>query len=603
MKGHVRLWQTPLLLSLFLVITVVFVSIWMSLKNIKGDMLLQISTFNSLNKTISTTYNEIIKMAKKERMENAKKISGILQKTFDNIIKITDDKDKIRDIAEGIIDSMYHLDKYGYSYLIDLKNGEVFAYPLRKTSFLAPKDIYIKIKDACPEKSISYQWYLPNSTQETTNMAYIKCMKNKDWAIGTSIYTEDVTNKIESLKLTFLMLLNIAAKPKHGYIDLEQYKTLPPDLKNIAIGKLVRCKRNYIAILRSSLYDLFYVYKASYLSAIKESLPYIFISVIILLIGVSFSLKLRADYEKHQIASDILDIISSNKIDYAHHQEALDAMKEKIKNIMDEMKNKEFIERLSIDLSTKSKLSEVLQTFLDNYKTFQVTGIQIFIKRSKDKRLSEILRKGQESSTAISHDETVENISLRIAVYTSNNAKPSDVYMITKGTSVLSKKIADILRSMIDPLTKIWNRHYVYEFLDEEWKNFDISAIMMLDLDKFKLVNDNYGHDEGDKVLKEFVRRIENAIRPDDIFIRWGGDEFLIVMRNIKKEFVCKTAERLRKIVENPPLHNEVNVTVSIGALIISNAFEGTFMKVLNIADDTLYEAKKRRNIAICKKV
>ncbi|MCD6449371.1 MAG: GGDEF domain-containing protein, partial [Thermotogaceae bacterium] len=442
--------------------------------------------------------------------------------------------------------------------------------------------------------------YLPDSEEKTQKMAYIRCAENKKLGVGTSIYIENIEMSLDNLKSTFLTLFNTAVTPKSPYINLTQYVSLPNELSEIPLGKVEKRNSRRIAILKSNLFNLYYVYETNLTAALKESATYIYASLIILLTGLILSVKLRTEYEKHQIASDILKIISSEKINYPNYQQALDAVKKKVKIIFNEIKEKEFLENLTLNIGSKSTLSEVLQVFLDSYKDYKVRGVKIFVER--DKYFAEILRKGEETKTAISHDDTVNGQVLRIMVYTSDDTNSNSVYIITKGISILSRKVADILRSMIDPLTGIWNRHYVHEFLDKEWKNFDISAIVMFDLDGFKEVNDKYGHAEGDRVLKEFVNRIKNAVRPEDILIRWGGDEFLLIIRNIKQRHICKTAERLRKIIEKPPLIKTIDVTVSAGVLIITRKTRGSFMKVLNMVDGILYEAKKSKNTVICKK-
>lgn len=154
--------------------------------------------------------------------------------------------------------------------------------------------------------------------------------------------------------------------------------------------------------------------------------------------------------------------------------------------------------------------------------------------------------------------------------------------------------------AIVDALTGLNNRRY----LDNHLKIlFDRAAvrgrpisICMTDIDRFKLVNDTYGHDVGDEVLREFAARIRSTVRGADLACRYGGEEFVVVMPDTPMELAASVAERLRAIVEDKPFYvrsidRELSITASLGIATSSGAF-GAPDEILKQADKALYEAK-----------
>ena len=104
-----------------------------------------------------------------------------------------------------------------------------------------------------------------------------------------------------------------------------------------------------------------------------------------------------------------------------------------------------------------------------------------------------------------------------------------------------------------------------------------VFAVMMMDLDKFKSINDRFGHDAGDAVLKEFSRRLQENIRGVDLVARFGGEEFFVAMPDIDHAAAAQAAERIRRAVEGAPFvvpgsAEPIHVTVSIGVAIAGPA-------------------------------
>ena len=147
-------------------------------------------------------------------------------------------------------------------------------------------------------------------------------------------------------------------------------------------------------------------------------------------------------------------------------------------------------------------------------------------------------------------------------------------------------------RSFIDPLTKIYNRQYLNEYL--KTSSLEHYQLMMIDLDHFKQVNDNYGHDIGDKVLISVVEQIKISVRKEDILIRFGGEEFLVLIHKQSLETCLTIAERIKNAVashETLTANKHILMTVSIGI----NPFPfyaKNFDEAVKIADEQLYNAK-----------
>jgi diguanylate cyclase (GGDEF)-like protein len=150
-----------------------------------------------------------------------------------------------------------------------------------------------------------------------------------------------------------------------------------------------------------------------------------------------------------------------------------------------------------------------------------------------------------------------------------------------------------------DRLTGLWNREAVLGFMNREIargkRSGDFVGVLMLDVDHFKAVNDNYGHQVGDAVLQEIGRRLVGGMRSYDWAGRYGGEEFLVLLCNCSPETLIMCAERLRDVIASEPIRvfdMELTVTVSIGAALSSADRLRTGNQMVSIADAALYRAK-----------
>lgn len=160
-----------------------------------------------------------------------------------------------------------------------------------------------------------------------------------------------------------------------------------------------------------------------------------------------------------------------------------------------------------------------------------------------------------------------------------------------------------------DGLTGIYNRRHLEERLAQEFSRYkrhgEEFSLIMFDLDHFKKVNDQHGHLAGDAVIKTAASRISNAIRSADIFGRYGGEEFSLVLPATQLSSAMIVAEKIRKVINETPVEfdgKELTISVSIGATVASQD-SLSYEKLLNEADLALYEAKRRgRNCCVSAK-
>ncbi len=171
----------------------------------------------------------------------------------------------------------------------------------------------------------------------------------------------------------------------------------------------------------------------------------------------------------------------------------------------------------------------------------------------------------------------------------------------TKRKTFMAKRELSALSSK-DPVTGVYNRSKFDEAMDR-WISFSKRyghplSLILLDIDNFKQVNDNYGHIVGDSVLKNVAAAVSKSIRDTDIFARWGGDEFAILLPNTNVRQARKMAERIRKCINSSSFDNLEDITCSFGVA----AYEenDTKQSLLRKVDDLLLRAKTSgKNIVI----
>lgn len=171
----------------------------------------------------------------------------------------------------------------------------------------------------------------------------------------------------------------------------------------------------------------------------------------------------------------------------------------------------------------------------------------------------------------------------------------------------LEKSVDELHRlSIMDNLTNIYNRRYFFEMSQKliatAFREQKPVSLIMLDIDLFKRVNDNYGHQAGDYILIDLVKELEKTMRKSDVFARIGGEEFTILLNNTSLEGARGIAEKMRLTIENKVfIYNttSIDITISIGVSELNT--ENTSIEDLyKQADKQLYIAKNNGRNRVC---
>ena len=151
-----------------------------------------------------------------------------------------------------------------------------------------------------------------------------------------------------------------------------------------------------------------------------------------------------------------------------------------------------------------------------------------------------------------------------------------------------------------DSLTNAYNKRYLADRFQQEFtyarRHDEFIHLLLFDIDHFKSVNDEHGHVVGDLVLREVSQLVTRKIRHEDIFARWGGEEFVVLMRGISVENAHLVAERLRKaIAELQVAHGDIKLSITVSMGVVSGPTENCFSPddMFRSVDTLLYQAKK----------
>jgi len=179
--------------------------------------------------------------------------------------------------------------------------------------------------------------------------------------------------------------------------------------------------------------------------------------------------------------------------------------------------------------------------------------------------------------------------------------KPFDAFELRARVraTLRTKHLQDLLRqyALIDPLTELPNRRALAERLQQEWarllRHGGHLSLIMADLDRFKRINDRFGHPAGDEALRQVARLLARGCRESDVPVRYGGEEFVVVAPETTADAAAELADRLRMSICSRPLQvhgHTLDVTASFG--VAGNEGLKTPGELVQAADDALYRAK-----------
>ncbi|MCB9493902.1 MAG: GGDEF domain-containing protein [Desulfobacteraceae bacterium] len=292
-----------------------------------------------------------------------------------------------------------------------------------------------------------------------------------------------------------------------------------------------------------------------------------------------------------------------------------------------------------------NNIGQLLHTFEENYdKSVYFTDKSGLIQAHSDQSLIQKTNiKKQRGISEIAENILTENASFKVNEY--KNSKNQDIILISKyipefnwflivehksQTSINKIKNIFLLNIAIgisvtilviiinifiinyyqgrleqyasrDELTDLFNRRYFYFLAKRDIAQAQRSktpiSILMFDIDFFKEINDNFGHDKGDKILREVADTIKPALRNSDLSARIGGDEFAVIMTNTDKNGAYHTASRLSSLISSINITDfkglKKNITISVGVATITNCSGKDVEYLLLRADQQLYKSKK----------
>jgi diguanylate cyclase (GGDEF)-like protein/PAS domain S-box-containing protein len=191
-------------------------------------------------------------------------------------------------------------------------------------------------------------------------------------------------------------------------------------------------------------------------------------------------------------------------------------------------------------------------------------------------------------------------ITIRVApIHDEQGSISGAVEIFTDNTpaAVALERLAELERmAYVDALTGLANRRYAEITLHariEELQRYGWRfGVIFIDIDRFKDVNDQYGHDLGDEVLKMVAKTLQNSVRSFDVVSRWGGEEYVAVIANVEGDELITTANRSRSLVEQSsvPTIPSLRVTVSVGATLAH--VDDTVESIIKRADALMYQSK-----------
>ncbi|SCX80141.1 sensor domain-containing diguanylate cyclase [Desulfoluna spongiiphila] len=241
------------------------------------------------------------------------------------------------------------------------------------------------------------------------------------------------------------------------------------------------------------------------------------------------------------------------------------------------------------------KCSENILTHLDGKGNKLCTGRCPLEKTMADKKMRE--------ADIFLHHKNGHRIPVSVRVSTLNDTAGNVIGGIELFTDIsyqtlTEQRIKELEKlALLDILTQLANRTGIIRALQgdlEEHKRYGVPfGILFMDIDHFKVVNDTFGHDAGDKVLKVIADTFTANSRAFDLYGRWGGEEFIGIIRNITAEALESLGNRLRTLIENTfCLHEGIplKVTISMGATIVRRG--DTIDTLIKRADTLLYESK-----------
>ena len=271
----------------------------------------------------------------------------------------------------------------------------------------------------------------------------------------------------------------------------------------------------------------------------------------------------------------------------------------------------DFTSSKNFDQEFDYKTTSILTAPLVNYFTKERIGVIQLINKKEDETYIPFTLRDIETISLVSHLVTLSITSAKDSleeIKKINETIDEKIALETKNMKAVQEKLKN--EALTDHLTGLFNRRYFNEFSSdfynekEENLKYD-GALIMIDIDDFKVINDTYGHAVGDEVLKNLASTLKSILRKNDICIRFGGEEFVILLPFIPDVNLLALSQKIRKSIESQELHlpNDLclKYTISLG-MTLGKEEDTNFDSILIRADQALYQAKREgKNRAILK--
>lgn len=193
-------------------------------------------------------------------------------------------------------------------------------------------------------------------------------------------------------------------------------------------------------------------------------------------------------------------------------------------------------------------------------------------------------------------DGSIMTGELQVIPHVDAEGKVVEILGVTRDVTERKMLEAELTRlAVTDPLTALWNRRHTGELLAADLaqaqRHGQALTLLMIDVDRFKSINDTHGHQTGDRVLIEVANRLREHVRSTDVVGRWGGEEFVVLLRYCGLRDAVAAADKLRQQIADVPFENLFSVSVSIGAAELQD--DDDLPSWLARADAALYAAKR----------
>ena len=486
--------------------------------------------------------------------------------SYENFLKYIHPED-IKKVDKAYMDSIKNKTNYQIEHRIITKNGEI-------------KYVEEECRHTFDEYGDVVQSLGTIHDLTSIKLYQLKIKKSKEQFESLVSHIPDMIYRCEIDDDFTMLYINNALETITGYrIDEMRFNRI------ISFASIIH--RNDLAMVRKNIDSMVKN------NTLNIDLEYRIISKDGRIIWINDNLQLIND-EHHTYIEGVISDITSQKIAYDKLYKFIDTQDNIVilttgKNI--EFANKKFFQFLGFK-------------DIEEYKTNHKCISDLFIEEEKFFNLSLL----NEEENWVNIIQTLSHRKRVVAIKGINGITHAFSVTINKfEDAIYIVSFTDISETMLenmkleqkvlrDTLTNAYNREFFennYSRLIETFENEDMYfGLAMIDIDNFKKINDTYGHDVGDKILINLVSIIENSSRNDDILIRWGGEEFIMILKVSSENGLKIALENLRKTIENSKINNLPQITCSFGGTLYKD--NELITDTIKRADESLYVAKNQ---------